>query len=87
MFSTVISAVVLLLTATDVLAAPQATGTLLPLPTICTVPDYQAFKLFARRTSTGVDYPIRLLADEVTAKNVTSHMIVDTNSVCSFTVS
>ena len=83
MFSTILSAAILLLAAGDVFAAPQASGTLLPLPTICAVPDYGPFKLFARRvvgTST-VDYPVRLIQDEVTAKNVTSHMIVDTNSV------
>ena len=79
-----ISAALVLLTASEVLAAPQASGTLLPLPTVCTTPSYGPFKLFARRVlsdsaSTVVDYPIRLLSDG--GKVAISHMIVDTNAV------
>jgi hypothetical protein len=84
MLSNIITGALLLFGAatTSTLALPQTTGTLLPLPQICTIADYGPFKLFATRTDTGKTYPVRLLSDTTsTSGDVTSTMIVSTNEV------
>ena len=58
-------------------SSASATGTLLPLPTICTTPDYSRFNLYAKRDN-GTTYPVRLLPSST--PNVTT-MIVNTNAV------
>lgn len=76
--STIISGALLLASATKTTAAPQATGTLLPLPTVCTIPDYGPFKMFAIRTDTDETYAVRL---QPNGDSTTSTMVVSTNQV------
>ena len=82
MFSTIVSVALLAVGASGVVAAPQASGTLLPLPTICSTPTYGPFKLYATRTdvSPKAVFEVRLIADGTTLP-ITSTMIVNTNSV------
>lgn len=75
MFRTVISAAIVLTNIGAVLAAPQATSTA-SLLSFCRG-TYGPFQLFAKVGNNGPSYPIRLLVDEVTAKNATSYMIID----------
>ena len=83
MFFALISTLIIMLSATarEVLASPQAattTGTLLPLPQVCHVPNYGPFKLFARGPHLQADVPVRLFTDT----SRLSHVVVNTNSVC-----
>ncbi|KIM24156.1 hypothetical protein M408DRAFT_43945, partial [Serendipita vermifera MAFF 305830] len=84
MFLSFLSAAVVLLSASAALAtpAPQATGTLLPLPQVCTKPTYGPFKLFVRRADVEGDLPAKLYVDSRTPNNATSYMVVDTNPSC-----
>ncbi|KIM24155.1 hypothetical protein M408DRAFT_244197 [Serendipita vermifera MAFF 305830] len=84
MFSKFFAVATLLFVAGGALAAPQASATLAPSPTVCSVPDYPAFKLFARAVGAvdSVDYPIRLLADSLSTSAAITHMVADTNSTC-----
>jgi hypothetical protein len=84
MISSIISIATILLGASQSLAAPQATGTLLPLPQICTTPSYGPFKLFATPDNGVTNYPVRLKLDygsSYSAIPANTSMVVDTNSV------
>lgn len=84
MLSSLLSAVILLLGITEATAAPQASGTLLPLPQICSTATYSPFRLVAIRDDTGDSYAVRLAPNDPTATSATSYVstaFIDTNSV------
>ena len=76
MLASIVAAVLLI--STGALAAPQATSTASFAPNCKGT--YGPFQLFAKVNS-DVSYPIRLLVDETTKTNATSHMIIDTDDV------
>lgn len=85
MLSTIVSSAILLLGASQTLAAPQATGTLLPLPQVCVTPSYGPFKLYATPDDGTTNYPVRLKLDYGSSYSsipANTTMVVDTNSTC-----
>ncbi|KAG8817451.1 hypothetical protein FRB91_004436 [Serendipita sp. 411] len=81
MFSTLISAALLLLGASQSLAAPQASATLSPSPTLCPISAYGPFKLFVEPTASNAVYPARLILNDKSLP-ATWTMIASTNASC-----
>ncbi|KAG8799609.1 hypothetical protein FRC17_007090, partial [Serendipita sp. 399] len=85
MLSSLISAALLLLGATQSLAAPQASATLSTSPALCPIKDYGPFKLFVHptppTTTSDVSYPARLILNDKSLP-ATWTMIASTNSSC-----
>jgi hypothetical protein len=83
MLSSVISsAAILLLGASQTFAAPQASATLSPSPSVCTTPSYGPFKLFADDGTNS--YPVRLksgLSSSSAVVPFNSTMVVDKDLV------